>query len=227
MDAVLRVFDLTKEYRSGASLITAVSGVSLRIERGEMVAVTGPSGSGKTTLLSLVGGLEVPTSGEVWFGGLNLNHLSPGEMAGLRRVDMGFVFQGFHLLRHLTALENVLLPLGFSRLPARQQRDRARHLLQLVGLEDRLEHFPRQLSGGEQQRVAIARALANEPSLLLADEPTGNLDEESTLMVFDLLERLNQELGQTAMIVSHDPVVRDYAARVLHMRGGRMTGQEE
>ncbi len=225
MDTVLRVFDLTKTYRSGSNVITAVDHISMSIDGGEMVAVTGPSGSGKTTLLSLVGGLEVPTSGEVWFGDMNLNHLSPGEMAGLRRRDMGFIFQGFHLLRHLTALENVLLPLGFSGLSGRAQRARARELLDLVGLDHRVDHFPRQLSGGEQQRVAIARALANEPALLLADEPTGNLDEDSTLMVFDLLERLNQKLGQTAMIVSHDPVVRDYAGRVLYMRGGRLGGQ--
>ncbi len=222
MEVVLECKNLTKRYHTSHGVVDAVRNVSLQIRKGDFIAVTGPSGSGKTTLLSLLGGLETPTSGEIWLNEKNLSNISSREMARIRRFELGFIFQSFHLLEHLTAFENVLFPLKFSSRTKREREERAEHLLELVGLGHRLNHYPRQLSGGEKQRVGIARALGNEPSLILADEPTGNLDQESTEVILEIFQELNEDLGQTVLVVSHDPLVEKYAPGAIEIRNGKL-----
>jgi len=222
-DIILETRDLCKYYPTPSGLVKAVDDLNLRIWSGEFLAVMGPSGSGKSTLLSILGGLVRPSRGKVYLEGVDLWSIHSREMTEIRRFKLGFIFQAYHLLEHMTALENVVFPLQFSNLSEREQRQRATELLSLVGLESRLEHFPSQLSGGERQRVAIARALANEPSLLLADEPTGNLDQESTHNVFSILRELNQELAQTIVAVTHDAAATDYAGKILSMEAGRVS----
>ncbi len=223
---VLHAEGLIKHYHTPRGVVAAVDGVNLTVRKGEFVAVMGPSGCGKTTLLSMLGGLVRPTAGRVYLEELQLAEADDSEMIEVRRHRLGFVFQSYYLLEHMTALENVLFPLQFSRLSAKEQSERAERLVDMVGLGDRLEHFPRQLSGGEKQRVAVARALANEPAVLLADEPTGNLDAESTEAVLSILQDLNRRLSQTIVSVTHDPAVRDYATRSLHLEAGRIVRRE-
>ena len=215
---------LTKVYGDGAS-VRALDGVSLRVDSGEFLAVCGPSGSGKTTLLNLIGTLDRPTSGEVWVNGVNVARLKGDALADFRRENIGFVFQLFHLVPWLTALENVMLPLlPYRRGLGFDLEDRARGLLEEMGLGGRLEHLPGELSGGEQQRVAIARALVNRPRLVLADEPTGNLDSASGSEVMELLRRSNESHGVTVVLVTHDERVAGYADRVIHLRDGKIVG---
>ena len=211
---------LGKELPSGSHRLSVLAGIDLAIEPGEFVAILGPSGSGKTTLLGLLAGLDRPSAGEVWLGGRRIDDLSEDELARLRRGRVGFVFQSFQLLGNLTALENVLLPLELTRVP--NARERALELLSEVGLAERLEHYPAQLSGGEQQRVALARAFAAEPSVLFADEPTGNLDAETGARVLVLIERLRERRGTTLVLVTHDPEVAARADRRVHLRAGRI-----
>jgi putative ABC transport system ATP-binding protein len=202
--------------------VDALRGVDLTIARGEFVALVGPSGSGKSTVLNLIGGLDRPTSGQVWINGTELSTSDERTLTRHRRQHVGFVFQTFNLLPRLTAEENVALPLMFSGVPEKERRGRARVLLEQVGLGPRLTHRPTQLSGGEQQRVAIARALIGQPALLLADEPTGNLDTVTGAEIMALLKELNQEQGLTLLAVTHDPEVAAFADRIVKLRDGQV-----
>ena len=222
MDVVVRAVGLTRRYKMGNTFVDALQGANLTLTRGEFVALVGPSGSGKSTVLNLIGGLDRPTSGEVWIDGTELGSSDERTLTRHRRQHVGFVFQSFNLLSRLTAEENVALPLMFSGVPEKERRARARALLQRVGLGARLTHRPTQLSGGEQQRVAIARALVAQPALLLADEPTGNLDTATGAEIMGLLKELNQEQGLTLLVVTHDTEVAAFADRVVRLRDGQV-----
>jgi putative ABC transport system ATP-binding protein len=223
-NAVLSLRGLTRRLRSGDREITVLDAVSLDVHRGEFVAILGPSGSGKSTMLALMAGLDRPTSGEVLFEGAPIQNLSEDALAILRREKIGFVFQAFQLLGHLTARENVLLPMELRK--TRGAGARADELLRSVGLGERGHHYPTQLSGGEQQRVALARAFAAEPALLLADEPTGNLDSATGRAVLDILRQLQRDGGVTLVLVTHDPAVAQLADRQIHIRDGRIERDE-
>ena len=216
---------LTKDYRLGPHTVHALRGVSVTIERGEFVAVMGPSGSGKSTFMNLLGCLDTPTSGRYVLDGEDVAGLSPDALARIRNLKIGFVFQQFNLLARTTALENVELPLLYAGLPARVRRARARDRLTAVGLADRAEHHPSQLSGGQQHRVAIARSLVNDPAVVLADEPTGNLDTRTSVGLLALLQSLNRG-GLTIVLVTHEPDIAAYASRVLSFRDGRLRADE-
>ncbi len=218
---ILRLVNLTRQYRMGSSVVEAVAGIDLNIARGEAVALVGPSGSGKSTLLNLIGGLDRPTSGEIWVDGENIARAPARNLVEHRRKRIGFIFQSFNLLPYRTALENVEVPLMLSNLPRAERRDRARQLLEQVGLGGRTDHRPSQLSGGEQQRVAVARALANRPAILLADEPTGNLDSATGTEVMRLLRDLNSH-GLTLILVTHDMTVASYADKIVRLRDGKV-----
>ena len=226
---MLRARGLRKEYGREASLVRAVDQVDLDVPAGETLAVMGPSGCGKSTLLHLLGGLDRPSAGEIWLAGERIDQMSERGMAALRRDAVGFVFQAFHLMDELTAVENIELPALLAGRSPRAARRRAAELLDQVGLADRARHLPSQLSGGQRQRVAIARALANSPLVVLADEPTGNLDSEATLDVLRLFESLHED-GQTLVIVTHDARIAATADRLISMRDGafvddtRLTG---
>jgi putative ABC transport system ATP-binding protein len=221
MSAAVRVVGLAKHYGTGEALIRAVDAVDLEVGTGESVVVTGPSGCGKSTLLHLMGGLDLPTSGEVWVGDRRIDRTSERTRARLRRDHVGFVFQDFHLMDELTALENVELPALLGGTPTGQARRRATALLDAVGLTDRQRHRPAELSGGQKQRVAIARALVNRPTVLLADEPTGNLDSAATTEVLRLFDQLRAE-GQTLVVVAHDQRTAATADRMVSMRDGAL-----
>ena len=224
---LIRVTDVVKVYDLGSVRVEALRGVSLAIGRGEHVALVGPSGSGKSTLMNTLGCLDRPTSGSYVLDGREVTTLSKDERAHVRNRHLGFVFQSFNLLARTTALENVELPMIYARgVPARERRRRARAALESVGLGDRLDHHPTQLSGGQQQRVAIARALVNGPSILMGDEPTGNLDSRTGQDVIDLFRRLNREQGLTVIIVTHDPEVAAAADRVVTLRDGLVVADE-
>ncbi len=207
---------VTRSYENGR--VKALRGVDLRIEAGDFVAITGSSGSGKTTLLQMLGGLDTPDSGEIRFRGQCLSEM--GDLSSFRAQRVGFVFQSFHLLATLSACENVQVPMVGSPLPGKDREQKAIQLLEQVGLAERIQHRPSELSGGERQRVAIARSLANDPDLLLADEPTGNLDRESTSMVMELLSRIHRDNGTTLVVVTHDPSTAAYARRRITMSDG-------
>jgi putative ABC transport system ATP-binding protein len=225
--AAVEVRALTKVFGSGETEVRALDGVDLVIERGEMVAIMGPSGSGKSTLLHLLGALETPSGGSIALAGRRFEGLDDRELTMLRREGIGFVFQFFNLLPALTAEENVLLPALIAGRRDREIRRRARSLLARVGLTPRSTHLPSELSGGEQQRVSIARALLMEPELVLADEPTGNLDSHSEAQVLELLAELNRDEGHTIVIVTHDPGAAAIAQRVVFLRDGRVAGEIE
>jgi putative ABC transport system ATP-binding protein len=216
----------TKRYNDGATQVTAVDSIDLTIHRGEFVALAGPSGSGKTTMLQLLGALDRPTSGEVLFEGRPVESMSDGDLAALRRNTLGFIFQQFNLIPTLTARENVEVAMAPTAVGAGERRRRAGWLLERVGLGQRSDHVPSQLSGGEQQRVAIARALSNEPSVLLADEPTGNLDTATGDEVIGLIQKLWEERGLTVVLVTHDRGVAQRAPRVVRLRDGRLASAE-
>jgi len=221
-DVVVRTVGLARRYKMGDTSVDALRGVDLEIARGEFVALVGPSGSGKSTVLNLIGGLDRPTAGEIWIDGVELSAGDEKTLTRHRRRHVGFVFQSFNLLPRLTAEENVALPLMFGGVAENERRARARELLERVGLGARLTHRPTQLSGGEQQRVAIARALVGQPALLLADEPTGNLDTTTGVEIMRLLKELNQEHGLTLLVVTHDPEVAAFADRVVRLRDGQV-----
>ncbi|MDB5057796.1 MAG: efflux transporter, ATP-binding protein [Chloroflexi bacterium] len=214
----IEVTDLIKDIPLGQSVVHALRGVNVTIPRGEVVAIVGPSGSGKTTLLGLLGGLDVATSGHIVVNGIDITHLSENKLADIRNRQIGFVFQSFNLIPTLTALENVALPIQFGR--GRNPMRRSADLLDSVGLSDRMNHKPSQLSGGEQQRVAIARALANDPAIILADEPTGNLDSANGERVMQQLLGLRVDLGKTVILVTHDPAIAVRTDRTIHLRDG-------
>ncbi len=221
---VISVRNLTKTYHVGEVDVHVLRGVSLEIEKGEFVAVVGPSGSGKSTLMHILGCLDSPTSGEYFLDGANVSHLSDDELSEVRNRKIGFVFQGFNLLPRTSALENVELPLLYNAgsLSASERRGRAMEALAAVGLQDRAEHHPNQLSGGQQQRVAIARALMNQPSILLADEPTGNLDSRTSVEVLDIFQSLREERGITIVLITHEPSVAEYGSRIVAFKDGRI-----
>jgi putative ABC transport system ATP-binding protein len=218
-EALLIAQDLRREYHMGDELVRAVCGVSLRVNRGEYVAIVGPSGCGKSTLLNLIGGIDHPSAGSVTIDGARIDHMSDADATRFRLRHIGFVFQRFYLMPALTAIENVELPMAEARLPRNHRVRRARELLAYVGLGDRRDHRPAQLSGGEQQRVAIARALANKPQLLVADEPTGELDAKTGTEMIELIAQVNRD-GTTIVVVTHDEDLARAARRVVHMRDG-------
>ncbi len=219
--ALIEMRGICKHYDTGDTVVRALDEVSLTVEAGEMVAILGRSGSGKSTLMNILGCLDTPTAGEYRLAGQDVAHMSEGELAAVRSRTVGFVFQGFHLLPQLTALENVELPLTYRGVPERQRRQTARECLRQVGLEERMHHLPRQLSGGQQQRVAVARAMAGKPPILLADEPTGNLDTAAGREVMALLHALH-EAGHTVLIITHDPAIGDACPRRVVMEDGHL-----
>ncbi len=217
---MIRLVEVTKVYRSGAYEVVALNGVSMNVEAGEFVAIMGPSGSGKSTLLNLIGCLDKPTEGKVFINGVDTSQLSDRELTELRRDTIGFIFQQYNLIPTLTALENVELPMIFRGASRLERRKRAEELLTMVGLEGEMHRKPNELSGGQQQRVAIARALANSPSILLCDEPTGNLDTRSGKAVMEIIRRLNEEEGVTVVLVTHDPTVAEFAEKIFRITDG-------
>ena len=224
--AVISVRNLTKFYTMGDQEVRALRGVDLDIFSGEMVAIMGPSGSGKSTLMNMVGCLDVPTDGACFLDGVDISKLNDDQLAEIRSRKIGFVFQSFNLLPRTTALANVELPMIYAGIAGRQRRKRAEECLQLVGLGERLDHKPNELSGGQQQRVAIARALGNRPTLILADEPTGNLDTKTSIEIMELFQRLNREQGITIVFVTHNPETSEYCNRVVRFRDGLIERDE-
>jgi putative ABC transport system ATP-binding protein len=231
---VIEVRNLTKVYTVGEIKVHALRGVSLAVEPGEFVAVTGPSGSGKSTFMHIVGCLDRPTGGEYILDGKDVSKLSKDELARVRNTKIGFVFQGFNLLSRTTALDNVELPLLYSsgngsgsKLRSKDRHQRAMGVLEAVNLANRCHHFPNQLSGGQQQRVAIARALINEPSIILADEPTGNLDTRTSIEVMGIFQRLNREHGITVLLITHEMDIAEYGTRLIRFRDGRVVADQK
>jgi len=221
--ASVQVRDLSKVYQRDSQKIPVLDGLALDIPDGDFVALMGPSGSGKTTLLNLIGGIDTPTSGQLLVGGTDIARLSGPALAKWRSRNIGYIFQLYNLVPVLTAHQNVELPLLLVRMSAKERRQRARLALEIVGLGDRLNHYPRQLSGGQEQRVAIARAVVSDPELLLADEPTGDLDRTSGGEILDLLQRLNTEFKKTIVMVTHDPHAAERAHRVFHLDKGLLS----
>jgi putative ABC transport system ATP-binding protein len=223
---IIETYDLVKEYALGDDSVPALCGVSLRVDPGEFIAITGPSGSGTSTLMNLLGLLDAPTFGLYRFNGIDTTRLGYGALAHLRNAKIGFVFQNFNLLPRLNAQENVELPLLYAGVSRKQRHERADELLTLVGLDDRRHHHPCQLSGGQQQRVAIARSLANRPALILADEPTGALDSQSSNGIMETLQFLGRQ-GVTVVLVTHDPQIAGYADRIVDLRDGRIVADDQ
>lgn len=224
---VVKTVNIEKTYRLGEVRVHALRGVNIDVSRGEFLAIMGPSGSGKTTLLNIIGALDKPTKGKVYVEDEDITVFREKDLTNLRRHKIGFVFQFYNLIPVLTAFENVELPMLIAGVPKKERETRAKELLRMVGLEDRAEHRPDELSGGEQQRVAIARALANRPSIILADEPTGDLDSKTGLEVMKIFKNLAKREGVTVIVVTHDPVVTRMADRVLQMRDGIIVGERK
>jgi putative ABC transport system ATP-binding protein len=223
---VIETHDLQKIYQMGVEEIHALAGVSIRIHEGEMVAIVGASGSGKSTLMSILGALDVPTSGSYLLDGIEVSHLSDDQLADIRNYRIGFVFQKFNLLGRSSALTNVALPMVYAGVPRAEREAKAKRALELVGLGERLHHKPTELSGGQQQRVAIARALVNAPAIILADEPTGNLDSKTSVEIMELFHRLHQEQGITLIIVTHSPEIAAECDRAIMLRDGLVVDTE-
>ncbi len=223
MKPIIKLSNVWKIYDMGKVKVEAVRGISFSISKGEFVVIMGPSGSGKSTLLNLIGCLDLPTRGKIYLKDKDISKLSESELASLRGKTIGFVFQSFNLLSSLTALENVELPMIFQDIPVSLRKKKAQKLLELVGLNHRAHHYPNELSGGEQQRVAIARALANDPEILIADEPTGNLDTKRGEEIIKLIKKLNEERNMTTIIVTHDPSIARFGDRVELIRDGKIT----
>ena len=218
--------DLTKVYQMGDNEVRALDGASFTIDKGEMIAIMGPSGSGKSTLMSIIGCLDVPSSGSYSLDGEAVETLNETKLADVRGRKIGFVFQQFNLLARTSALENVMLPLTYAGYSGKEREDRARKALERVGLGDRTHHAPNELSGGQQQRVAIARAIVNEPNILLADEPTGALDSKTGVEIMDLFQRLHKENGQTVILVTHDAYVARHTERIIKISDGKIVSDE-
>lgn len=224
-ETVVVVRDVCKEFYRAQLTIPVLSGINLQLSAGDYLALMGPSGSGKTTLLNLIAGLDRPTSGDVIVCGQNLGQSSEGELSKWRSRHVGFIFQMYNLIPVLTAYENVELPLTLMSLSRRQRDDHVKAALEVVGLQDRMDHYPRQLSGGQEQRVAIARAIVTDPTLLVADEPTGDLDARSAAEILELMHRLNTEFRKTIVMVTHDPNAADRARRILHLEKGLLVSE--
>lgn len=223
---MIRMENLMKVYQMGDNEVRALNGVSFTIDKGEMVAIMGPSGSGKSTLMSIIGCLDVPTSGSYMLDGLSVENMSETELANVRGRKIGFVFQQFNLLARTSALENVMLPLTYAGYSGKVRNDRAMKTLDRVGLSQRTQHAPNELSGGQQQRVAIARALVNEPAIILADEPTGALDSKTGVEIMELFQNLHKESGQTVILVTHDSYVARHTDRIIKLSDGRIVSDE-
>ncbi len=221
-DILIRCRGLTREYRRGDNVIRPLDELDLDVPRGDFLALMGPSGSGKTTLLNLISGIDTPTAGTLTIDAVDVGGLNTRRLAAWRSTNIGYIFQLYNLVPVLTAYENVELPLLLHKLSRKARRERVLEAMQVVGIADRADHFPRQLSGGQEQRVAIARAIVTEPTILVADEPTGDLDRTAAAAVMELLQRLNRERGQTIIMVTHDPQTTDYAKRTLHLEKGRL-----
>lgn len=219
MSSVISVKDLKKTYIMGLTQVNALQSVSIDISKNEYVALMGPSGSGKSTLMNLLGCLDTPTSGEYWLNGTNVSSMSDSELAEVRNKEIGFVFQTFNLLPRLSALENVALPLVYAGMSKSHRLERAEEVLKSVGLADRMDHKPNELSGGQRQRVAIARALVNKPSIILADEPTGNLDTKTSIEIMGILEEIHNQ-GNTIILVTHEADIAEHAHRIVRLRDG-------
>jgi putative ABC transport system ATP-binding protein len=226
MDNLVTLHSVTKSYQRGKQKIEVLHGIDMDIAAGDFVALMGPSGSGKTTLLNLIGGLDKPSSGTIEVAGTRIDRMDSGELAKWRAANVGFVFQFYNLLPMLSAQKNVELPLLLTRLSARDRKRNAAIALMLVGLEDRAQHRPRELSGGQEQRVAIARAIVSDPKILVCDEPTGDLDRHTADEIMGLLQQLNREHGKTIVIVTHDPKAAEFAHRQLHLDKGTLAGNE-
>lgn len=220
---IIKIEKVKKEYILGEAVINALRGVDLEIDSGKLLAIMGPSGSGKTTLMHLIGCLDIPTSGKIYLEGEDVSKLSEEALAHIRNKKIGFVFQQFNLLTRITNLENVMTPLMYGHVPVKERKERAEAALQKVGLAERMNHRPSELSGGQRQRVAIARALVTEPSIILADEPTGNLDTETGNSILEIFKKINED-GKTVIIVTHDPEVGKMAGEIIHIRDGIITG---
>lgn len=227
MDIVLETRDIRKVFKSGQINVEVLRGISLQIQRGEFTGIIGPSGSGKSTLLGIIGGLDLPTSGQVVLDGLDITRVSENKLTEIRNQKIGFVFQSFNLIPSLTAQQNVALPIRFSKNRNFNASKRAKELLELLGMGGRLRHRPSQLSGGEQQRVAIARALANDPAVLLADEPTGNLDTESSQMVMSAFRYVREQLGTTVIVITHDMEIASQMNRLISLIDGHIAGDHD
>jgi putative ABC transport system ATP-binding protein len=227
MSTLVSLKDVVKRYQRGKQSVEVLHGVNLSMEQGEFMALMGPSGSGKTTLLNLIAGLDQPTEGEVTVAGERIDRLSGGKLAKWRARHIGFVFQFYNLLPVLSAARNVEVPLLLTNLSSKQRKKNVRAVLELVGLADRATHKPSELSGGQQQRVSIARALVADPTLLVCDEPTGDLDRENAEEILRLLQMLNRQQGKTIIMVTHDPLAADHASRILHVDKGRLVDTPE
>ncbi len=219
---IIRTSDLKKNYTLGKVDVQALNGVDSSIEQGEFIAIMGPSGCGKSTFLNMIGMLDTPTSGDIYIDGNDVTTMNSSARAEYRLKHMGFIFQFFNLFNELTAIENVMFPMMLNKQP--NYKERAKELLDLVGLGDRLHHLPSELSGGQQQRVTIARSLANSPKILLADEPTGNLDTRTSIEIIELFRKLNMEQGQTIVMVTHSSEIGEKADRIIHFRDGKVEG---
>jgi len=227
LKTIIETSKLVKEYEQGDRTLRVLDGVDLEVQEGEFMAIMGPSGSGKSTLLNMIGALDKPTSGKVYIKGIDLSTLNDNQLAQLRNREIGFVFQFFNLIPRMDALGNVALPMAIAGASRKERKERAAKLLELSGLGDRMDHKPSELSGGEQQRVAVARALVNDPSVLLCDEVTGNLDSKTGDAIMQLLRALNKEQGKTFVLITHDPVVAQVTDRLVQLHDGTIVGEKQ
>ena len=224
--ALIEIKNVVKTYQTGETQFNALDGVSLSVEKGEFVSIMGTSGSGKSTFMNMLGCLDKPTSGEYYLDGVDVRNLNADELAEIRNVKLGFVFQGFNLISRTSAIENVELPMIYKGIPKEERIKRARAALKIVGLEKREEHHPNQMSGGQQQRVAIARAIVNDAPIILADEPTGNLDTKTSIEVMEFFVKLNEETGKTIILVTHEPDIAEYSKRIVRFQDGKIISDE-
>lgn len=221
MQSIIKLEDIVRNFPLGNQVVKVLKGISLEVEKNDYVALMGPSGSGKSTLMNLLGCLDTPTSGRYWLNGKDVSRLSDNELAEIRNKEIGFVFQTFNLLPRSTALDNVMLPLVYAGYNSKDRKERAEEVLEQVGLADRMDHRPNQLSGGQRQRVAVARALVNHPSIILADEPTGNLDTKTSYEIMNLIEQIHKN-GNTVILVTHEEDIAQHARRVIRLRDGQV-----